>query len=150
MGRNQIGHVSMELSQGLIERRETSGTATRQLSEVCIGDLAVADDSGGWQVRVGDIIRPEFMPWISGNATEDRAGRLRGLTFAYQKPHQAALGNGTGSEALPMAGEPRLSRRVMNMIVHHQSDQHVCIQQDGHGSSSSSARTSSVVIVRPR
>ena len=150
MGRNQIGHVSMELSQGLIERRETSGTATRQLSEVRVGHLAVADDSGGWHVRVGDVIRPEFMSWISGNATKDIAGRLRGLTFADQKSHQAALGDRTGSEALRMAGEPCLSRRVTDVIVHHQGDQHVCVQQDGHDLSSSSARTSSVVIVRPR
>jgi len=49
-----------------------------------------------------------------------------------------------------LASEPVLGRRVVHVIIDEQRDEHVGVEEDGHCSSSSSRRTSSVVMVLPR
>jgi hypothetical protein len=81
------------LREGLIERREAGRTTAGELGEVGIGDLTVTDNSGGRDVGVRDVVRPELVPLVGGQTTQDGAGCLGGLAFADQQADQAALGD---------------------------------------------------------
>ena len=61
---------------------------SRELCQVGVGYLAVADDSLGWHVRVRDIVSPEFVQRAGGGVVEDRAcpGQLTGLAAADTHP----------------------------------------------------------------
>ena len=126
--RDQVRDVGVQRGQGLVERGEAGGAAARQLSEVGVGNLPVADDPGRPDVGIGDVVGPELVPRVGGHIGDDRAGRLGALAFAYQQPHQAALGDRAGGEATCPAGEPGLGRRVVDVIVYQQGNQHVRVE----------------------
>jgi transcriptional regulator with XRE-family HTH domain len=80
----------------------------RELGQVSIGYLAVADDPLGGDIGVRDIVGPEFMPRVSGGAVEDLSCRAGRLAFADEQPHQAALSDRARREvsALTCAARP--------------------------------------------
>src|SRR5690242_6426232 len=123
---------------------------SRELGQVRVGDLAVADDPLDGDVRVGNVVRPEFVPGAGGSLAEYSTRRGGWLAFADEQPHQAALCHGASGEAAGRVGEPVLRGCVMNVVGDEQGDKDVGVEEDRHWSSSSSPRTSSVVIVRPR
>ena len=68
----------VQLGQCLVECGEPGSACSCELCWVGVGYLAVADDSLGRHVGVGDVIGPEFMPWVGRGAGEDctrRSGR---------------------------------------------------------------------------
>src|SRR5689334_6162022 len=101
------------------------------MSQVGVGYLAVADDSGYRDVMVGDVVGPELVPRAAGDLLQDRAGQLGRLALADQKPHQAALGDGAGGEACPGRCKPRLGLAVVNVVIDDERDEYVGVKQDG-------------------
>jgi hypothetical protein len=114
---DQFGDVVVELGQCLVECGEPGPMCSRELGEVGVGYLAVADDSLGWHVGVRDIVSPEFVPRVGGGVVEDRACRGGRLAFADEQPHQATLGDRAGGEAPGHAYEPGLGGLMMDMII---------------------------------
>ena len=70
---DQLGDVVVQLGQCLVECGEPGLTCSRELCQVGVGYLAVADDSLGRHAGVWDVVSPEFVPRVGGGAAEDRA-----------------------------------------------------------------------------
>ncbi len=79
---DQLGHVVLQLGQCLVERGEPGPSCSRELRQVGVSYLAVADDSLGWHVGVRDIVGPEFVPRIGRGAAEDRPCRRGRLALS--------------------------------------------------------------------
>src|SRR5215469_5996216 len=139
----QLGHC-------LIEGGDAGSASARKLGEVGVGDLAVTDDSLNGYIGVRKVVGPEFVPVASRGLAEDLPGGGGRLALADEEPHQAALGDRAGREVTAQVGQPVLGRRVMDVVIDEQRDEHVGVREDGHCSSSSTCRTSSLVIVLPR
>jgi len=122
----------------------------RELCQISVGHLAVTDDSLGRDIGVRDIVRAEFMPRIGSGAVEDLSCHTGWLTFADEQSYQAALSDRARREVFAYACEPVLGGIMVNMILNEQGGEHVRVEENGHLSSSSSRRTSSLVIVLPR
>jgi hypothetical protein len=90
---------------------------SRELCQVGVGYLAVADDSLGWHVGVRDIVSPEFVPRVGGGVIEYRACRRGRLAFPDEQPHQATLSDRAGGEVPSHAHEPVLGGPMMDMII---------------------------------
>jgi hypothetical protein len=126
-GWDQVGNVGVKLGEGLVERGEAGGVGAREMRQVGIGHLAVADDPGYRDVMVGGIVGPELVTGTAGDLLEYRTGRLGGLALADQEAHQAALSDGAGGEAGPGRYEPRLCVPVVNVVIDNERDEHVGI-----------------------
>ena len=130
--RDQVGYVIVQLCHRLVERGEPGTASPSELGQVSVGDLTVSDDPLNGNVRVPDIVGPEFVPRVAGGPVENC---LRGggrLAFADEQAHETALGNWAGREVPAGADEPVLSSHMMNVIIDEQGDEHVRIEQDGH------------------
>jgi hypothetical protein len=148
--RDEGRDIGVQLGHGLVEGGEPGSAGPRELGQIGFGDLAVADDSLDRDVRVRKIIGPELVLRVAGGRRQDRPRRSGGLALPDEQAQQAALGDRAGREGAVQSREPVLGGRVLNVIVDEQRDEHVGVEEDGHWSSSSSCRTSSVVIVLPR
>lgn len=84
---DQFGNVVVKLGQCLVECGEPGPMCSRELCQVGVGYLAVADDS------------------------------LGRLAFPDEQPHQATLGDWAGGEAPGHAHEPVLGGLMMDMII---------------------------------
>jgi SAM-dependent methyltransferase len=51
-GRDQVGDVGVKLRERLIEGREAGRVGTREMRQISIGHLAMANDAGNWDVAV--------------------------------------------------------------------------------------------------
>jgi hypothetical protein len=69
---DQLGNVVVQLGHRLVERGEPAPACSRELCQVGVGYLAVADDSLDWHVGVRDVAGPEFVPRVGGGAIEYR------------------------------------------------------------------------------
>lgn len=130
--RDQVGYVIVQLGYRLVERGEPGTAGPGELGQVSVGDLTVSDDPLNGNVRVPDIVGPEFVPRVAGSPVENC---LRGggrLAFADEQAHEAALCNRAGCEVPAGADEPVLSSHMVNVIIDEQRDEHVRVKQDGH------------------
>ena len=101
------------------------------MRQVGIGHLTVADDPGHRDVIVGSVVGPELVPRAAGDLLQHRSGGLGGLALADQEPHQAALGDGAGSEAGPGAANHASAWLVVNVVFDDERDEHVGVEQHG-------------------
>jgi hypothetical protein len=54
----------MEMGQPGVERGQTSLPAARELGEVCVRDLPMADDAIHWDCLVRKHVGPEFVSFV--------------------------------------------------------------------------------------
>src|ERR1019366_873209 len=73
--RDKVRHVVVQLDHGLVEGGKPGSTSSRELGQVGVGDLAMADDPRNGNIGVRDVIRPEFVPCVRGGLVEDRSCR---------------------------------------------------------------------------
>src|ERR1035438_7686746 len=66
--RDQVGHVIVQLGHRLVERGEPGTAGPGELGQVSVGDLAMADDPLHGNIRVPDIVGPEFVPRVAGRS----------------------------------------------------------------------------------
>jgi hypothetical protein len=122
---DELDYVVVQLGHCLVECGEPGCACSRELCQVGVGYLAVADDSPGWHFGVRDIVSPEFVPRVGGGAVEDRACRNGRQAFPDEQPHQAALSDRACREVPAHADEPTLGGLMMDMIFDQQGDKHV-------------------------
>jgi len=117
--------------------------------KVGICHLPMAENPVERHVAVSDRVRPKFVALAVLQRIEDCSRIVRGLPFADEQSQQAALGDRAGREAVAGVGEPFLGRVVIHVIGDNKGDENVRVEQRRH-CSSSSARTSSVLMTLPR
>ena len=64
--RDEVGHVVVQLGYGLVEGGQPRSSRSRELGQVGVRDLAMADDPPNGNIGVRDVIRPEFVPRVGG------------------------------------------------------------------------------------
>src|SRR6202453_2772679 len=114
--RNEVGHVVVQLGHGLVEGGEPRSVRSRELGQVGVRYLAMADDPRNGNIGVRDVIGPEFVPRVGGGLVKDRSRRGRLLALADEQAHQAALGDRAGREVFVQADEPVLGGGMVNVI----------------------------------
>src|SRR5205823_14428814 len=72
---DEFRDVAVKLGHRLVEAGEPGSAGPRELSQVGVGDLAVADDSLDRDVRVRKIVGPELMPRMGSGPGQDRPCR---------------------------------------------------------------------------
>lgn len=151
MGRRryQIDDIIVQLCQALIERDQPTLPSTSELRKISIGDLPMPDDATQRNIAVRNGIRPELVPLILRESGQHSMSDCRRLPLANHHPSQATLRTGATCKMVIRTDQPALSRGVVNMIIDDQRDEYVRVEQRSHCTSSSSARTSSVVMTFP-
>jgi hypothetical protein len=75
----------VELGHRLVEGGEPGYAGPRELGQVGVGDLAVADNSLDRDLRVRKIVGPELMLRVGGGPRQDRPCRGGGLALADEQ-----------------------------------------------------------------
>ena len=99
--------------QCLVQSAYGTAVFARQQHKVCVSDLPVSGDSRGWQVEIGNIVRPEFVPREGGNGFEQKLCGLRCRLHpgAQVETEKRALRDGACREPVPFE-EPGRGARV--------------------------------------
>jgi len=122
----------MQCDEATVEGRKPATVGPRQLGEVAVGHLTVADDALQFEIGERDAVGPKFMPRAVGQGNDDRTSVLSVLPLPDEKADEAALGDRTGGERIIQSGEPAFCRVMMDVVGHDQCDQHVRVQKRRH------------------
>ena len=83
---DELGYIGVKLCECLVKGGEPGCVCPRELGQVSVGHLAMADDALSRYIGIRDVIGPEFMPRIGGGAGEDLSCRAGRLAFADEQP----------------------------------------------------------------
>ena len=122
----------MQSDEAAVEGRKPAPVGPRQLGEVAVGHLTVADDAVEFEIGERDAVGPEFMSRAVGQGNDDRPGVVGILRLPDENSNEAALGDRTGGERVGHGGEPAFCRVMMDVVRHDQCDQHVRVQKRRH------------------
>jgi len=122
----------MQCDEAAVEGRKPATVGPRQLGEVTVSHLTVADDAVEFDIGERDAVGPEFMSRAVGQGNDHRTSVLSVLPLPDEKSDEAALGDRAGGKRVIQAGEPAFCRVMMDVVGHDQSDQHVRIQERCH------------------
>jgi hypothetical protein len=134
--------------KALVEGSEAALIDPRELREVGVSHLPVADDAFHADILIADFVRPEVMPRITDKRYQQSLSLRRRVSSADEEAHCSALRSGTGGKRVAKEREPCFGRIMVDVIRHEQSDQDITVDECSH-SSSSSDLTSSEVMIRP-
>lgn len=103
------------------------------------------------QVGFGErqVVGPEDVPGVFAHRAQDADRHSDLLALTDEEANEAALCDGTRGERTSQRRHVRFGGAVMHVVPYHEGDQHVGVEQGGHGASSSTVRTSSLVTTRP-
>lgn len=118
----------MNSRKGAIKCRDMAALAASEMTQICVGDLPVTDESGEDVVREGPVVGPEVMARQGLDATGSNTDVTRRVPSAKKVPNQRALRDRTCREHLVVGVEPVAGPLVMNVIRIDQGDQHVGVQ----------------------
>lgn len=115
----------VQFRECLVEPRESGFATSRELGQVGVSHLAMANDPLHGHIGIRQVVGPEFVPGAGGGLAEDRACLGGWLAFADEQPRQAALGDRAGREVAGRASEPVLGGRVVDVVVDEQGENSV-------------------------